>query len=131
MSTVDCTPIRFAALREAARRTLTGAAALFVALLSMVSALGLFRASGFDVAGWLEGTAIGQLAKGAPEVGRMIDPEPLMGEPMPADWEMGVALASVWAVGSGAPTTHFQHQPWHRRCRIRRHRSLRRSHWGP
>ncbi|HBQ15973.1 MAG TPA: hypothetical protein DEF51_34195 [Myxococcales bacterium] len=90
VSTVDCAPIRFAALRKAARRTLTGAAALFVALLSMVSALGLFRASDFDVAGWLEGTAIGQLAKGAaPEVGRMIDPEPLMGEPMPADWEMG------------------------------------------
>ena len=90
VSTVDCAPIRFAAVRRAARRTLAGAAALFVALVSMVAALGLFRVSGVDLAGWLDRTVVGELAKGPEgeiEVGRMVEPEPLMGEPMPIDWE--------------------------------------------
>jgi len=33
---------------------------------------------------------VGELAKGLEgeiEVGRMVEPEPLMGEPMPIDWE--------------------------------------------
>ena len=79
VTTTDCAPRRFAALRKVARRTMTGAAALLIALLGLVSGLIVFRLSGVDVASWLEDTAIGKLAKA-------IEPyeEPMMGEP--AEW---------------------------------------------
>lgn len=80
VTTTDCAPRRFAALRKVARRTMTGAAALLIALLGLVGSLIAFRLSGVDVASWLEDTAIGKLAKA-------FDPvieEPMMGEP--AEW---------------------------------------------
>jgi hypothetical protein len=81
----DCAPRRFAALRKVARRTMTGAAAMLIALLALVSGLIVFRLSGVDVASWLDDTVIGKLAKA-------IDPieEPMMGEPVewPGDEDM-------------------------------------------
>ena len=83
VSTVDCAPIRFAKLRQAARRTMIGAAAMFVALLGLVTSLGLFRASGLME--WVESSAIGEIAKSS-----WIEPEiEMAGEPMYIEPEMG------------------------------------------
>lgn len=49
VSTVDCAPVRFAALRRTARRTMAGAAALLLALLGVVSGLGILRFMGIDL----------------------------------------------------------------------------------
>lgn len=93
VTTVDCAPIRFAKVRAAARRTLIGAAAMFVALVGLVTSLGLFRLSGLME--WVESSAIGDLAKSSwiePEVEMAGEPAyhdvaPVMGAeaPMPED----------------------------------------------
>jgi hypothetical protein len=86
VSTADCAPIRFAALRRTARRTLGAAAALFASLLTLVVGLGLFRLSDVDVASWLEDGPLGRLAKA-------MDPDPvIMGEMPPSPHELGEAL---------------------------------------
>ncbi|MFK7986564.1 MAG: hypothetical protein AB8I08_11120 [Sandaracinaceae bacterium] len=75
VSTVDCAPMRFAALRRTARRTMTGAAALLVALLGLVSSLGLLRFMGVDLA---DTPVIGSVAKA---MQKAVEPEPeMMGE---------------------------------------------------
>ncbi|MCB9598250.1 MAG: hypothetical protein H6719_36390 [Sandaracinaceae bacterium] len=61
--TTDCAPIRFAAMRRLARRTLTGAASMIVALLGLVFSLSLFRLIGFDISSWLEDSAVARIAK--------------------------------------------------------------------
>lgn len=63
VTTADCAPVRFAALRKAARRTLGAAAAVFVALLGLVTGLGLFRLGAFDLDDWIESSPIGALMK--------------------------------------------------------------------
>lgn len=94
VSTADCAPIRFAALRRTARRTMTGAAALLVALLGLVTSLGLFRMIGVDVASTLEATPIGTLAK---HVQKIAEPEPElveMGE-APAYFDDGYEMGDM------------------------------------
>lgn len=78
VTTVDCAPQRFLAMRRAARQTLTAGAALLASLLTLVFGLGLFRFSGVDVSSWLQDTAIGKIAK----AGGLMEPEVVMGEEM-------------------------------------------------
>lgn len=93
VTTVDCAPQRFRAMRRAARQTLTAAGALIASLLTLVFGLGLFRLSGVDVSSWLQDTAIGKIAKagGLMEdeavMGEEMEP-PMMGEPMIMDHEV-------------------------------------------
>lgn len=92
VTTVDCAPKRFAAMRRAARQTMKASAALLVTLLTFVLGLGLFRLSGVDVSSWLADTAIGKLAKAGGLVEEPMMGEPVMGEEMahpPEDYEMG------------------------------------------
>ena len=101
VSTADCAPIRFAKLRKAARRTMTGAAALLVALLGLVTSLGLFRLSGVDVGAWFEDSAIGQLAKAGKD---WVDPDvEVMGEM--EEFEQG---AAVFDEGEGLEHGEFE-----------------------
>ena len=95
MSTIDCAPVRFAALRRGATRTLAGAAALLLGLLGLVASLGVFRASG-TITAWLEETPIGRIAK---EGGRVLEPArdelPLMGTPIHEPFELGEAVEPI------------------------------------
>lgn len=87
VSTADCAPMRFAALRRTARRTMTGAAALLVALLGLITSLGVFRFIGMD----LEDTpVVGGVAKA---IQKIVEPEP---EPMPL---MGAAVPEEFLMG--------------------------------
>ncbi|MFK7986563.1 MAG: hypothetical protein AB8I08_11115 [Sandaracinaceae bacterium] len=93
VSTIDCAPIRFAALRRTARRTMTGAAALLVALLGLVTSLGVLRFIGVSVD---DTPVIGSVAKALQKVA---EPAPiLMGAPPPPpedmQWEMGDPVAT-------------------------------------
>jgi hypothetical protein len=78
VSTLDCAPIRFAALRKAAKKSLSLAAALVGSLLSLVVGLGFLRTSGFDLERWIDEGPIGKLARGTSE---LVEPEVMMGEP--------------------------------------------------
>ncbi len=76
VATIDCAPVRFAAMRRLARRTLSGAAAMLVALLGLVGSLSLFRLLGLDVSTWLADSVVARIAKAVePE----LEPE-IMGE---------------------------------------------------
>ncbi|HJL19996.1 MAG TPA: hypothetical protein RMH99_30305 [Sandaracinaceae bacterium LLY-WYZ-13_1] len=100
VTTADCAPMRFAAMRRAARQTLTAAAALLVSLISIVAGLGLFRLAGADVSSWLEHTAVGQVAK----MGGLVEPQPTMGEPVPLEYEMGERVEPAPGDGVEAST---------------------------
>lgn len=76
VSTLDCAPVRFAALRRGARRTMTGAAALLLALLGLVTSLGVLRFIGVSVD---DTPVIGGVAK---VLQKVADPAPAaMGTP--------------------------------------------------
>ena len=78
VSTIDCAPVRFAAMRKLARRTMAGATAMVLSVLGLVFSLSFFRLLGFDVSTWVEATPIGAIAKAMKPV---FEPE-IMGEEM-------------------------------------------------
>jgi hypothetical protein len=84
VSTADCAPARFRALRQAARRSMALASALVASLLGVVVALGVARVGGFDLSRWLERSPVGYFPLEPTQGEPMIDEPPveLLGEPM-------------------------------------------------
>lgn len=78
VSTIDCAPVRFAAMRKLARRTMAGAAAMVVSVLGLVFSLSFFRLLGFDISSWFEKTPVAEIAKAMKPI---FEPE-IMGEEM-------------------------------------------------
>ncbi|MCA9607878.1 MAG: hypothetical protein KC619_19850 [Myxococcales bacterium] len=76
VSTIDCGPVRFAAMRKLARRTLAGAAAMVVSVLGLVFSLSFFRLLGFDISTWFESSPVAAIAKAMKPI---FEPE-IMGE---------------------------------------------------